>query len=63
MQDVAQGLAIAEQITAANEDFIAPANGVVPVSAPLGWDPYEVWRTRVKVPAAASPEAEREPLG
>jgi len=45
---------------AANEDF----NGVVSAArddegSNSGWDPYEVWRTRVKVPAQLKRERER----
>jgi hypothetical protein len=38
-------------------------NGLNRVARPLsGWDPYEVWRTRVKVSPGAMQEQEREPL-
>jgi hypothetical protein len=30
--------------------------------AQSGWDPYEVWRTRVKGSASVMQEREREPL-
>jgi hypothetical protein len=38
--------------SAANEEFAAAAR---PVS---GWDPYEVWRTRVKAAAQNNPKTE-----
>ena len=44
---------------AANEDFISPdqgPDGIVPAQS--SWDPYEVWRTRVK--ESLDPETERE---
>jgi len=28
----------------------------------LGWDPYEVWRSRVKPSSSVIPERERDPL-
>jgi hypothetical protein len=62
-QEGAQGIpADAQGAAAANEDFIATANGADPVSPRLGWDPYEVWRTRVKLSAAVQ-ELERKPPG
>jgi hypothetical protein len=39
--------------TAANDEFVGPTR---PTTG--GWDPYEVWRTRVK---AAQDELETEP--
>lgn len=34
---------------AANEEFaLVPAYGSPGSAPPSGWDPYEVWRTRVK---------------
>jgi hypothetical protein len=68
----ARGLAAAERIPpAANEEFTAMANGLGAVARPhLAWDPYEVWRTRVKVsstvmsdtvmPDTVMPERERD---
>ena len=46
----AEGLAAAHRMSpAANEEFTAMANGMDGVARPQsGWDPYEVWRTRVK---------------
>jgi hypothetical protein len=60
----AQGLAAAQRIPpAANEEFTALANGLDGVARPhLAWDPYEVWRTRVKVSSTVMPERERDPL-
>ncbi len=60
----AQGLAAAHQTSpAANEEFTAMANGLDRVARPqLGWDPYEVWRTRVKGSSSLMPEGERDPL-
>jgi hypothetical protein len=48
---------------AANEEFTAMANGLGGVArAHPGWDPYEVWRTRVKKSSSVMPERERDPL-
>ena len=57
MKDNAEGLAADLPVApAANEDFGETSSGFDP-RAPracqrTGWDPYEVWRTRVKAPAA-----------
>ena len=32
-------------------------NGVPPPGPTAGWDPYEVWRTRVLLPPVAEPSA------
>jgi hypothetical protein len=59
----ADGLAAAHRVPpAANEEFTAMANGLDGVARPRGWDPYEVWRTRVKESASVMPERERDPL-
>ena len=46
----AGGLAAAHRMSpAANEEFTAMVNGLDRVARPQsGWNPYEVWRTRVK---------------
>jgi hypothetical protein len=46
----AEGLAAVYRVSpAANEERNAVANALDSVARPLsGWDPYEVWRTRVK---------------
>jgi hypothetical protein len=47
----------------ANEDNPAMVTGVGSLLRPRsGWDPYEVWRTRVKGPPPVMPESERGPL-
>jgi len=60
----AEGLAAAHRMSpAANEEFTAMANGLDAVASPQsGWDPYEVWRTRVKASSSVMPERERDPL-
>jgi hypothetical protein len=61
----AQGLpADAQSITAANEEFVAEANQLDRLGYPRssGWDPYEVWRTRVKSSSRGKSEQERDPL-
>jgi hypothetical protein len=46
---------------AANEDFIATEENLESLSRTrLGWDPYDVWRTRVKS-ASAMTEREADP--
>jgi hypothetical protein len=60
----AQGLAAAHRMPpAANEEFTAMANGLDRVArVRLSWDPYEVWRTRVKESSSVMQERERDPL-
>ena len=48
---------------AAKEEFTGMVNGLDRLARPQsGWDPYEVWRTRVKVSSGVMQEREREPL-
>ena len=58
----AQGLPVGHRIvTAANEEFSALVNGLDGLEHPQsGWDPYEVWRTRVK--SSSRIKRERDPL-
>jgi hypothetical protein len=60
----ADGLAAAHRVLpAANEEFTAMANGLDGVArVHLSWDPYEVWRTRVKESSSVTQERERDPL-
>jgi hypothetical protein len=60
----AAGLPAVHRITpAANEDFADSANGMDSLVRPhTGWDPFEVWRTRVKESSVVMPERERDPL-
>ena len=53
MKDTAEGLAADLPVApAANEDFGDASGGFDPRAYQrTGWDPYEVWRTRVKAPA------------
>lgn len=53
----ATGLAAAGRISsAANEDFTSTADGVdgLQERPQAGWNPYEVWRTRVKESSESS---------
>ena len=48
---------------AANQEFTGIVNALDGLSRPqAGWDPYEVWRTRVKGSASVMPERKRGPL-
>lgn len=60
----AEGPAADERMpAAANEEFTAMANGLDGAArARSGWDPYEVWRTRVKESSPVMPEYEPDPL-
>ena len=63
----AEGPAAAPVISsAADEEFVAPADGVDSLEEhpQPGWNPYEVWRTRVKEssePSSVTPEHEPDP--
>jgi hypothetical protein len=51
-------------ITAANEEFSGAVSAVRATDeSQSGWDPYEVWATRVKAPALLKRERQRDPLG
>jgi hypothetical protein len=60
----AEGLPAGQRVTAAaNEDFTGTVSGADRLSAVRqGWDPYEVWRTRVKATSQRKQERSREPL-
>jgi hypothetical protein len=60
----AEGLAAGQPVTpAANEEFTETTETVETLSyTHTGWDPYEVWRTRVKATSRVSQELERDPL-
>jgi hypothetical protein len=48
-----------QESVAANEEFVEPLDGYERVSgSQSGWDPYDVWRTRVKKTAATEREAD-----
>jgi hypothetical protein len=50
-------------IAAANDDFTGTVSGADRLLVPRrGWDPYEVWRTRVKASSRMNRERERDPL-
>lgn len=52
--DTAEGLRPLEHGTggaAANEEFTAIVTGLENAKRGTGWDPYEVWRTRVRATA------------
>ena len=48
--------------SAANEEFTTTDGGDSPERAQSGWNPYEVWRTRVKDSASETPEHEPDPF-
>ena len=51
-------------ITAANEEFSGAVSAVRGTAqSQQGWDPYEVWATRVKAWALRKREQQRDPLG
>ena len=62
----AAGLTAGQGVTAAaNDEFTGMEKDLDPVRysySQSGWDPYEVWRTRVKASSRAKQERERDPL-
>ena len=58
----AEGLPAGPQgSVAANEEFGDEVDGYAPLThIPSGWDPYEVWRTRVK-DSSRTKEREADP--
>jgi hypothetical protein len=59
----AEGIPAEQRVTAAaNEDFNGTISGADRLTGPRnGWDPYEVWRTRVKA-TSRKQERARDPL-
>jgi hypothetical protein len=60
----AAGLAAVNRMApAAKEEFTGMVNGVDRLARPQsGWDPYEVWRTRVKAASTVMQERGPDPL-
>jgi hypothetical protein len=63
-EEAAEGLAAPHGMSpAANEEFTEMVPGLDWLARPQSaWDPYEVWRTRVKVSSRVMQERERDPL-
>ena len=60
----AEALAAVDRMSAAREGFTRMVPGRDRLARPRsGWDPYEVWRTRVKGSSALTQARERKPLG
>jgi hypothetical protein len=54
---------LARVAPATTEEFTETRWGLSRLAHPLwGWDPYEVWRTRVKGPSTVSQEREPRPV-
>jgi hypothetical protein len=60
----AEGLPAGPRVApAANEEFTGTESGLYRPERPRsGWDPYEVWRTRVKASSRVMSERERDLL-
>lgn len=60
-QDSAEGLPVERRTDAAasNEEFTGIMTRPDAAKRESGWDPYEVWRTRVRTPARA-PRARKD---
>ena len=60
----AEGLAAVDRGSpTTNEEFTGRANGPNKLAPPrLSWDPYEVWRTRVKGSSTVMQERKRDRL-
>ena len=63
MTETSVGLPVERRVdtAAANEDFTGIVTHFDAARREAGWDPYEVWRTRVRAPAksAARPRKDR----
>jgi hypothetical protein len=60
----AEALAAVNRMSPASEGFTSMVHGRDRLApAQSGWDPYEVWRTRVKGSSTVMQERKREPLG
>jgi hypothetical protein len=58
----AKALPLSTRMSSASEGFTDMVHGRDRLARPRsGWDPYEVWRTRVKRSSTVRPEREREP--
>ncbi len=55
-RDNAEGLPVEQraETTAANEEFTGIVSRLDATRREGGWDPYEVWRTRVRAPSKAA---------
>jgi hypothetical protein len=59
----AEALGAVNRMSAASEGFTDMVHGRDRLARPQsGWDPYEVWRTRVKGSSTVIQEREHEPL-
>jgi hypothetical protein len=60
----AEGFPAVKRLTpAANEEFTETTSDLdTRAYRRAGWDPYEVWRTRVKASSRVPQERERDPL-
>lgn len=57
--DRAEGLPVEQRAEpAANEEFVATVIASEPPKPQAGWDPYEVWRMRVRLPSLAARASE-----
>lgn len=63
-QEEAEGLTAVNRTSAtANEEFTGRAKGPNSLAPPqLSWDPYEIWRTRVKGSSTVMQERKRDRL-
>jgi hypothetical protein len=60
--EIAEGLPVEQRTDdAANEDFTGTVNRRDSARRAGGWDPFEVWRTRVRAPSKAAPAREDRP--
>jgi hypothetical protein len=61
----AEGLSATQPVApAANEEFAGNDNAILDIvtHSRSGWDPYEVWRTRVKATSRIKKERERDSI-
>ena len=53
IRDNAEGLPLERRSEAANEEFTGTVTRRDTPGRERGWDPYEVWQTRVRAPSEA----------
>ncbi len=61
IRDTVEGLPVELETAAANEEFTGIVTRPDTLRRESGWDPYEVWWTRVRAPAKAARASEDRP--
>ncbi len=61
IHDTVEGLPVELETAAANEEVAGIVTRLDTPRRESGWDPYEVWRTRVRAPAKAARASKDRP--